>query len=57
MCSKTPREKRVICIPCDLKTHQTIIKDAVKYRDFVDKLIKNAPELFPLEIKFEDKVF
>ncbi len=50
MYSKTPRQKRVICIPCDLKKHQKIVKDAIKYRDFLDEVIKKSPELFPIEI-------
>ena len=44
------RQKCVICVPCDLKKHQTIVKNAVQYRAFMDKWIKDCPELFPLEI-------
>ncbi len=51
MRSKKTRQKRVICIPCDLNKHQKIVKNAVKYREFLDELIKNVPELFPSEIK------
>ena len=46
----THRKKRVICVPCELKKHQNIVKNAEKYRAFLDKLIKDLPELFPTEI-------
>ena len=46
----TNRQRRVICVPCDLKKHQNIVQDAEKYRDFLDKVIKESPELFPREI-------
>ena len=44
------RQKRVICVPCELKKHQTIVKNAIKYRAFLDQLIKDSPELFPSDI-------
>ncbi len=47
-----PRQKRVICIPCDLDKHNQIISDTVKYRAFLDKLIEKYPELFPQEITY-----
>jgi len=45
------RQKRVICVPCDLKKHQAIVKNASLYRQFLDQIIKSSPELFPPEIK------
>lgn len=45
------RQKRVICVPCDLKKHKTIIKNAALYRKFLDKIIEESPELFTKEIK------
>ena len=46
----THRQKRVICVPCDLEKHQSIVKNAEKYRAFLDQLIKESPELFPRKI-------
>jgi hypothetical protein len=44
MCQSTlktnHRQKCVICVPCDLKKHQTIVKNAMQYRAFMDKWIK-----------------
>jgi len=44
------RQKRVICVPCDFKKHQSIVKNAEKYRAFLDQLITESPELFPIQI-------
>ncbi|EDN67079.1 conserved hypothetical protein [Beggiatoa sp. PS] len=54
MCQSTlktnHRQKRVICVPCFLVKHQSIVKDAEKCRSFLDQLIKESPELFPSQI-------
>jgi hypothetical protein len=41
------RQKRVICVPSDLKKHEGMVKNAEKYLAFLDKLIRKSPELFP----------
>jgi len=45
MRSKKTRQKRVICIPCDLKKHQQIIKDAA-IENFWINVLKMHPNYF-----------
>jgi hypothetical protein len=44
------RGPRTICIPCSQEQYQRIVDDPVQFREFLDRQIEAAPELFPPEI-------
>ncbi len=44
------RECRTICLPFTQSFHDEIVHDPKKFRTYIDKIIKQLPELFPVEI-------
>src|SRR4051794_20444653 len=44
------REAKTICIPCSQQEYEQIVDDPARFREFLDRQIEAAPELFPPEI-------
>jgi len=44
------RKNRTICLPFEEEEYQNIIKDAKKFRAYLNRMIEAFPELFPPEI-------
>jgi hypothetical protein len=44
------RGTKTICIPCSQEQYERIVDDPVLFREFLDRQIQAAPELFPPEI-------
>src|SRR3954466_13181765 len=42
---------KTICIPCSQEQYQRIVDDPALFREFLDRQIEAAPELFPPEIR------
>jgi hypothetical protein len=45
------RGPKTICIPCSREQYEQIVDDPVRFREFLDRQIEAAPELFPPEIR------
>src|SRR3954466_14030897 len=45
------RGPKTICIPCSQETYEQIVDDPVRFREFLDRQIEAAPELFPPGIR------
>ena len=50
------RGPKTICIPCSQEPYEPIVDDPVLFREFLDRLIEVAPELFPPEISRGDRM-
>jgi hypothetical protein len=48
--TRPTREPKTICIPCSQQEYERIVDDPARFREFLDRLIQSAPELFPPEI-------
>jgi hypothetical protein len=49
--TQTPKRKnRTICIPFDKLEYESCIKNAVKFRTYLDRMIESFPQLFPSDI-------
>lgn len=44
------RGRKTICIPCSRQQYERIVDDPALFREFLDRQIEAAPELFPPEI-------
>src|SRR3954467_8187536 len=44
------RGTKTICIPCSQEQYERIVDDPVLFREFLDRQIEAAPELFPPEV-------
>ncbi len=44
------RGPKTICIPCSQEQYERIVDDPARFREFLDRLIRATPELFPPEI-------
>lgn len=45
------RGPKTICIPCSQEQYEQIVDDPVRFREFLDRQIEAAPELFPPGIR------
>jgi hypothetical protein len=45
------RGSKTICIPCSPEQYERIVDDPMLFREFLDRQIEAAPELFPPEIR------
>jgi len=43
-------QNRIICLPFEQKTYYDIVKNAKKFRIYIDEFIEQYPQLFPNEI-------
>jgi hypothetical protein len=48
--TRAAREPKTICIPCSRQEYERIVDDPARFREFLDRLIQDTPELFPPEI-------
>ena len=46
----SPRQNRTICLPSDQKSYNETVRNAYRYRLFIDEMIICYPELFPSDI-------
>jgi hypothetical protein len=49
--TQATRGIKTICIPCSQEQYQRIVDDPALFREFLDRQIETAPELFPPEIR------
>jgi hypothetical protein len=47
----TARGRKTICIPCSQQQYERLVDDPNLFREFLDRQIEAAPELFPTEIR------
>jgi hypothetical protein len=45
------RGPKTICVPCSQEQYERIVDDPLLFREFLDRQIEAAPELFPPEIR------
>jgi hypothetical protein len=45
------RGRKTICLPCSQEQYERIVDDPGQFREFLDRQIEAAPELFPPEIR------
>lgn len=56
--SPTPsvRGQKTIRIPCSRQEYEQVVGNPERFRDFLDRHIEAAPELFPAEIRRGDRM-